>query len=249
MGLIIVGSKVIIDHKTNEHLITTQDGNPKRYRVQNSGGELDVFSIYTRLKQTSQQRRERDSRKIGDNCPLIYALKGKDQLTTGYQSIRELLINGRSIVANNFQPLANTILVPIPSSHSIVGHLTHELSILLNLSINENLLKKASMQSALADLDAAINANQSYTEKKELRNARTRIAKSEAFALKDVPTKYREVIRPIVAGPGIAQSALQSVVLVDDLVATGTSLISAKNILLAQHPGLHCSAVTLFSNV
>ena len=249
MGLVIIGSKVIIDHNVKEHLITTAHGNPKKYQVQNTTGTLDVFSIFTRLKQTSQQRRERDSRKIGDNCPLIYALKGKDQLTTGYQSIRELLINGRSIVANNFQPLTNTILVPIPSSHSIVGHLTHELSTLLNLSINENLLKKASMQSALADLDAAINANQSYTEKKELRNARTRIAKSEAFALKDVPTKYREVIRPIVAGPGIAQSALQSVVLVDDLVATGTSLISAKNILLAQHPGLHCSAVTLFSNV
>lgn len=240
---------MIIDHSVKEHLITTVHGNPKRYQVQNTTGTLDVFSIFTRLKQTSQQRRERDSRKIGDNCPLIYALKGKDQLTTGYQTIRELLINGRPIVANNFEPLANTILVPIPSSHSIVRHLTQELRTLLDLSIKDNLLEKASMQSALADLDAAINNNQNYTEKKELINARTRIAKNEAFALKDVPTKYREVIRPIVAGPGIAQSALQSVVLVDDLVATGTSLISAKNILQAQHPGLHCSAVTLFSNV
>lgn len=249
MGLVINGSKVIIDHNVKEHLITTVHGNPKRYQVQNTTGTLDVFSIFTRLKQTSQQRRERDSRKIGDNCPLIYALKGKDQLTTGYQTIRELLINGRPIVANNFEPLANTILVPVPSSHSIVRHLTQELRTLLDLSIEDNLLEKASMQSALADLDEAIDKNQNYAEKKELKNARTRIAKNEAFALKDVPTKYREVIRPIVAGPGIAKSALQSVVLVDDLVATGTSLISAKNILQAQHPGLHCSAVTLFSNV
>ena len=248
MGLVIEGSKVLVDHGSKEHLVTTPEGNPKRYTLKNASGELEVFSVFTRLKASSRARKNRAGRMVGDNCPLIYALKGKEGLTTGYRSIRELLISGASIVSG-FQPEGDEVLVPAPSSHPLVGYLTRILSSELKLQIADSLLRKASVQSVLADLEAAIDASPSYRVRKELQNTVLKVQRQEVFALKDVPTTYRELIRPFEVGVGRLPDGQQRVVLVDDLVASGTSLIGAMSVLKDRYPDTQFRAITLFSNV
>ena len=248
MGLVIKGSKVLVDHGSKEHLVTTPEGNPKRYTVKNAFGELDVFSVFTRLKASSRARKDRAGRMVGDNCPLIYALKGREGLTTGYQSIRELLISGTAII-RAFQPEGDEVLVPAPSSHPLVSYMTRILSAELKLQVADSLLCKSSVQSVVADLNAAIEVATSYQVRKDLRNTVHKLQRQEVFALKEVPTTYRELIRPFEVGVGKLPDGQRRVVLVDDLVASGTSLIGAMRVLKDHYPKAEFRAITLFSNV
>lgn len=249
MGLVFQGTKVLIDHASKEHLVTTVAGNPKRYKVENEHGDLDVFSIFTRLKATSRERRNRSVRLIGDNCPMIYALKGKDKLTTGYRSVREMLLVGTQVVQQNFTCAKDTVIVCIPSSHTIVGHLAKQLGKHLQLQVVEGLLSKASVRSAVADIEHAIKLSKDYKERKDLQNILQHVKKQEVFALKDVPPGYRHLIAPVVIGSNLVKSPYTSILLVDDLVSTGSSLITAKNVLRSNKQGKDFTALSLFSKV
>lgn len=252
MGLVILDKKVVVDHASKEHLVTTLAGNPKRYKVANEHGDLDVMSIFTRLKATSRERRDREVRQIGDNCPMIYALKGKDGLSTGYRSVREMLLVGAEIVlqAHQASPWPNdTVVVCVPSSHSIVGHVARQIERLLKFPIADGLLSKASVASAVADLESAIALSKTYREQKDLRNILQFVKKQQVLALKDVSTRYRHLIQPVGLGPNPVQSPHASILLVDDLVSSGTSLIAAKNVLLTNKQGKDFTALSLFSRV
>lgn len=251
MGLVIQGMKVLVDHNSKEHLVTTVAGNPKRSKVENANGEVEVFSIFTRLKATSQERRNRAGRHIGDNCPMIYALKGKEGLSTGYRSVREMLLVGAAIVDHAHQTApwpAGTVIVCVPSSHSIVRHLAGKLSKQLGFRVQEGLLVKASVASAVEDLERALAQSENYAEKKDLKNVIQKLKKQEGvLSLKDVSTRYRERIQPVMLGSKADCAPFESILLVDDLVSTGTSLITAKNVLKSNKQGLNFSALSLFS--
>ena len=247
MGLVIQGTKVVVDHSSREHLITTLSGNPKQYRVDNELGSIDVFSVFTRLKATSQERRDRAARKIGDNCPMIYALKGKDGLVTGYRSVREMLLIGEQIVKQHLVFGDPPVIVCIPSSHSIVRHVAEQLKKHLQLTIIDGLLAKATVASAVADLDRAIASSKSYQDSKTLQNIRQVVKKQQVLALKDVHTRFRHLIQPIAAGPQAVKNPYPSILLVDDLVSSGTSLIAAKNVLRSTQQGQSFTALSLFS--
>ncbi len=247
MGLVFEGTKVLVDHNSKEHLVTTLAGNPTLSKVENELGELDVFSVFTRLKASSQERRNRQGRKLGDNCPMIYALKGKEGLATGYRSVREMLLVGEQILKQHFSYGLAPVIVCIPSSHSIVRHIATQLQKHLGLRIVDGLLSKASVASAICDLDRAIKASTAYRDRKDLQNIRQTLSKQQVLALKDVHTRYRHFIQPIELGPHPVNQPLPSILLVDDLVSSGTSLIAAKNVLRSNKQGMDFRALTLFS--
>lgn len=252
MGLVIQGMKVLVDHESKEHLVTTVAGNPRRYKMKNAHGHVDVFSIFTRLKAASRERRDREDRLIGDNCPMIYALKGKDGLSTGYRSVREMLLVGTEIVARAHEasPWADdTVIVCVPSSHSIVGHVATRLQELLKFPIVHGLLAKTSVESAVADLNQAMSLIPDYKDRKHIQNTIQKVSEQDVFALKYVSGRYRPCIRPVVLGPTPVENPYRSILLVDDLVSTGTSLITAKDVLLAGQQGQNVTALTLFSRM
>ena len=248
MGLVIQGTKVLVDHNVNEHLRTEKAGNPKRYRLENPVGEIDILSIFTRLKATARHRRDRVERKLGDNCPMIYAFKGKQGLTTGYRSVRAMLLAGQEI-ADDLAFEADAVLGPIPSSHNVARHLTSLLHERFNIPVMEKLLTKASVDSALKDLGNAVARSENWKERKGLNNEISKLREQPVLALKNVSTRYRSAIQAVVLGPVPAHFPAENVIFVDDLVASGTSLISAKNALRSRWPDKQLRAVTLFSNV
>ena len=127
--------------------------------------------------------------------------------------------------------------------------MTRILSAQLNLQVAESLLCKSSVQSVVADLNAAIEVATSYQVRKDLRNTVHKLQRQEVFALKEVPTTYRELIRPFEVGVGKLPDGQRRVVLVDDLVASGTSLIGGMRVLKDRYPEAEFRAITLFSNV
>lgn len=85
MGLVVQGNVVKVDHYNKEWLKTRPQGNPTKEEIDG----LAVYSLFKRLLASAKSRRKH--RKIpGDNCPIIYALKGKDNLTTDISSIKKL---------------------------------------------------------------------------------------------------------------------------------------------------------------
>lgn len=250
MGLVIDGTRVLVDHASKEHLLTTPDGNPKRYKIKNKHGELEVFSVFTRLKSSGRNRSRvaRADAPVGDNCPLIYALKGKANLTTDANSVKLLVRSGRKII-ESFEPREGEVMVCAPSSHSLVSNFATLVGKQLNLAAVPNTLIKASVESAIQDVEVAIALATDPLAKKDLVSIKRKLGDQTVLALKDVPTKYRSLIRPFVAGHGELGEEQRDVILVDDLVASGTSLIGAMRALEAKYPGTRFRAITLFSDV
>ena len=54
---------------------------------------MQVDSVYRRLKASGKASRDRQAKQIGDNCPLIYALKQSDGLWVSRSSIRQLKLH------------------------------------------------------------------------------------------------------------------------------------------------------------
>lgn len=246
VGLLIDGNTVKIDHSIKNHLITTEKGNPKILKVENNYGYIEVFSIFTRLKDASKDRRHRDIRKIGDNCPLIYALKGKDNLITNHSTIRELLDVGGKIVKKNFSITGEEVIVCAPSSHSLVLHIAHKVGDLLKLPVHTNILKKVSVASAIVDLQNATRGCTTYAERKEILNQIEILKKQTSFSLKEISTKHRHLINPVGLSNKIKSD---TIIIIDDLVSSGTTLIAAKNLLKSSQCCSSVRALSLFSNM
>lgn len=247
MGLKILGHIVTIDPTTNEHLITSTLGNPKIFSVSNSQGSIDVVSVFTRQKSTSHQRRQRSERRLGDNCPLIYALKNLDGLSTNFTTIKYLLDTGRAILGTHFQPPVGFSLVCTPSSHKIVKNFARAAGDILGASVHFNALEKASVASAIVDLQNAVLNATLYEDRKLLNNQIQKLKGQTILALKDVSPKLRLHINPVTLGANA--SNLGSVFIVDDLVSSGTTLIAAKNVLNSTGTTQAVGGLSLFSNV
>ncbi|RZL22192.1 MAG: hypothetical protein EOO96_24010, partial [Pedobacter sp.] len=169
MGLIIDKNVVLIDQKSNEHLVTTKEGNPKNFVIENEYGSIEVTSVFTRLKASSKLRRDRKSKLIGDNCPLIYALKKKDGLTTTFTTMKEVIRIGCEIVDDlNIDP--DSSLVCTPSAHNIVKHVANVVARKFRLTVHENLLAKTSILLAVKDLEKALDRTKNFSDAKEIRN-------------------------------------------------------------------------------
>ena len=117
----------------------------------------------------------------------------------------------------------------------------------LNIPVYTNALAKASVASAIIDLQNAANNSTSYEDKKLLNNQIKKLNGKTILALKDVPPKLRSHINPVTLGTNA--SNLGNIYIVDDLVSSGTTLIAAKNVLNATGTTQAVGGLSLFSNV
>lgn len=246
MGLAINNNLVYIDHSINDHLITTHANNPKINIKANPKGCIMVASIFTRLKSTSQGRKARQTKRVGDNCPLIYALKNKDNLYTNIYTIKQMLIEGRQIIKKIKFIDSKTSLICTPSSHKIVLQFANEIAKLTGAVVHKDVFVKASVQSARDDINNAISMADNYLTKKDLKQVLKNLSTASNLSMKDIPTKYRSFINPLVLVNPIFSD---QIILVDDLVATGGTLICAKNLARQSQLSKDIRALSLFSDV
>ncbi len=249
MGLIVSESHVSVDHSINDWLITTLEGNPT-IEVTSS---LKVYSIFKRLKSSRKSRRNRKEPQLGDNCPIIYALKGKDGLTTDITSVKKLVTSFNQIISKIYEQEPNRfeLVVSIPSSYNISYILGSRVARMFQCNHSADFFKKIDIKDAFNILKYA---NITPSEKRKIY---FRIQKMEKevgingnFSLKEIPTKYRLHFRPLIINKDCKLAFIPSrVLIVDDLFATGTTLETAKLVINKEYPETMTQAICLFSSI
>lgn len=235
---------VVVNHNHNRFGKTDVDGNPTAAK---SSCGLTVHSIFKRLPHKSKAPK---SEIKGDNCPLIYALKGKDGLYTQSAEVKKLISPGKQII-NTFiagKPDGYDLILPMPSAHNISLILARRVFKLLpESSIIPNGLKKATVRQIFQQLknnNLGHNANAAIT--KQLKEMERDVGLDGLFSIKNIPPKYRRGLSPVVLTDSMPDKASR-ILLVDDLFSTGSTLFGARNLLQRYTPNADIEALCLFS--
>lgn len=253
MGLDIIDNVVVVNHSSKDHLYTGTYSNPSKTII--SG--IDVFSVYRRKKSPGPERRDRDLKRLGDNCPLIYALKGKQDLSVELSSIKRLMDFMPDILDKMVGELPDdlTDIVTIPSAHPLAKTLAKRLGRRLFLPVRDDLLVKATCFEATRRADKILKEDRFSVSREievDLRNTVKRLLKSAQapYSSKETRVPIRSYFDPLKVCPGHMEiSAESKVLLVDDLLASGETILAANSLLNQLGLKTTCTAATWFGAV
>lgn len=246
---------VSVDHSHNNFAVTTVEGNPKKKTYKG----LPVIGIFKRNKGAHKliKKANPPGTKIeGDNCPMLYALKNMDGLTTTTSDARKLFRNSRIILNNEISSLGINFdhIVSVPSSHklaSIVAKMSLRICRRQGYSTTHlgNVLKKASA----ADVKAQLKVKQLKSADRNKINLQINhfiklYGEDHDFQIKCIYNKLRQHVNTLALCPGhLIDESNISILLADDMVTSGSSLTTARDMLLARFPNATIYAVSLFS--
>lgn len=260
MGLYINGltNEVVVDHQSSEYLFTTSKGNPVVERVHG----VNVRSVFKRVKASGKRQNSRNrSKSVGDNCPLIYALKEQQNLWVSQSSVKSLNEYIPIILSKICDSLDGSVtcIVPIPSNYPLARILSKRLSRSFGVEVFDDVFRKnnffqASRRAAslLEDKSLANYHGLTQNDLKKIRNYVKNGMKQggASYSAKCIGTQFREWFDPLRSGPSISLlKSYDKVLLVDDLLASGGTLDCASNILKNRNILESNNAVTWFSGV
>lgn len=244
MGFVVDAENrlVTVDHSHNRFCITTPEGNPAEIML----GTLKVTSIFSRTKG------KRDRNDPGDNSPMLYVIKGLHDLRTTPRDIAMLCASFRKILPAYLESgFRWDWIVPLPSSSSVCCRFA------------EKVLKSSQQGAFHPDALVKITAGQVLENVSRLRIAskdksrlRTEVKRfisahgeDASFQIKSVNVGLRHHINPMMWGhvqPGT--NPPRAILLVDDMVTSGASLVNAEAILKRRYPHAQIEALTLFGS-
>jgi len=225
MGFVIDENGLVsVNHSVRDFGNTTIKGNPTQSITRCEEHPMKIYSIFL--------RRKSDVKNSGDNCPLIYAMKRKRNLHVTRGSIDDLCHNVYEIIkvftkGRISEGNVYDVIIPMPSSHKISYYLAKRVSSFFHGSVVEcDFFSKASDSDVYNKInddndiphDARVNIINAINISRE---------KEVSFSIGDVNTKFRKYVNPLVFNGGYFEG--KKILLVDDLFATGATLISAKN--------------------
>ena len=244
MGFYVTESGFVgVDHSIKNFGDTTVQTNPTKART---ACGLVVHSVF--LRQSNRASKS----DVGDNCPMIYALKGKQGLYTTKRQIHILNQSFAVILANFVTENCYNYIIPMPSSSNISKILANRVKRSIKHSILLDLFKKISVLDAANQINMSVDLE--YADKAALRMAIKRqkntVGELGEFSLKEVKTPLRKFISPVVIHDHKELPVFTGTpkfLLVDDLFSTGTTLLAAKRAILNLYPTAHVEALCLFS--
>ncbi len=249
VGLIIKEQCVIVKHDCSDWLITQPEGNP----TIEYANDLKVYAVFKRQFLSGKQSHNRKQRFWGDNCPLIYALKGKNGLYTNISSIKKLNYSFEIICTKimKLESQGYQLIISIPSAHNISYIIAKRLAKKFNALHLTNTLRKITVNNAFQLLDSAnVNVKEAKSLEFKIKIQEKEVGNNGNFSLKGIPTKYRDIFPPFILNEHLSLSYKRiRILLVDDLMATGTTLITAREIIAQQYPNAVIHAICLFSSM
>lgn len=205
------------------------------------------FTVIRKLTIHSIFRRERHNSLSGDGNPLMYALKGKNNYSIDLGEILKFLPNFYQIVDKYLPETEGVNIVPMPSSHKISLGIARRIQRRIpNSALAPDLLLKRNCLQVYEDLSGIESPPKSYEFKQLL--ASLKKTPELPFSLKEVDTKLRKHTKPLALN-GSLPIAGAPVLLVDDLLATGTTLVCARDLLCGADAGLKVSGLCLLSRL
>ncbi len=252
MGFIVQPSGLVtVDHDLNDFAETTLVNNPVSLKTKNKP-TMELFSVFLRRSHKDAAKTSGHSQNIGDNCPFIYALKRKTPgLFINKKTIKDLIpvfyeIIDKFIENQKKAGFQYDLIVPCPSSHPIAKILAKRVSRKANVTLIDSPFRK----STACDVEDILSSS-SEIPRGDRVNIMNAVSKSREenrpFAVGDVRIRSRRYITPLLLDTDLLERG--RILLVDDLVASGQTLIVARKVIEQKHPELSVDSLCLFSPV
>lgn len=236
MGIDVIGKKVEFNNTHSKMVVTDPTKNPTNVFK----GDLTIRCVF---------RRTRKGAKKGDGNPLIYALKN----TFGYSiEPRQLyqfkaptdIVLDKILKGNKWDHVA-----PMPSSHNVASFLARRISRKASIPLIQDLFRKKTASLILEDFDLDLVENKYRSEAAKQLETIKRMKGNALVSLKNIDPKIRKYFSPVDLNPKYhGQILTGDVLLVDDLLSTGTTLLAAQRSLVRAGM-ISNSAVCLLSDV
>lgn len=246
MGFSIAADGLVsINHDVNRYAVTAANigKSPCVVQTKCSHKPMIIHSVYYRPKNSKSSRLQ------GDNCPFIYAWKKKipDLYVTKYSldGMKEefYILLGQmvdSILKNN----TVNYIVPMPSKHCLSTSLARRISRLIpNAEILNDLFVKRTNDEMIEQIK---KSSLNPLDKSKLIHVINRAIESgQGFSISDITVSLREYLDPIKMTEMLLPQG--TYLLVDDLFATGSTMINAKNKIYSNNNGNLVLGSVLFS--
>jgi adenine/guanine phosphoribosyltransferase-like PRPP-binding protein len=218
LGLNISEERVVHFDDTHQKRVDTSfEGNPRAGQV----GPLKVYHLLRRNKTGDQDR---------DGNPLIYALKEMYGYRIG-DADRQLFIDrAAEILRRMADQLQADFIMPVPSSKSFCSDFAQVVAEVTGIPfLPSDFIRKRTVSEMLVQygdaLPASLNKNASKAYKALI--AGWRRAKAEGLvSMKDIDTKIRHHFDPLALTDEVPDIKAARVIIVDDLMSSGSSLTS-----------------------
>lgn len=220
----------------HELLDTSTRKNPSIKKLQG----LMVYSVF---------RRKRHKSHTQDGNPLIHALKANQGYHIEKKEIVLFLPDFYRIIDKFLDGNSYNLILPLPSSHRINEYLARRIARKCpKATIECDFFGKKTVAEVINDLEQVEILSKSLKrDVKQLLNRLNKAPPSKHFSMKDVHNhKVRKMIQPIKLIADISNNT-GKVLLVDDLLASGTTLLNAYNLL--KNKNINASAICLFSGL
>lgn len=224
MGLTIGDDKLVMLDDSHERRVDTSIENNPTFRKKQG---LDIYSLY---------KRKKSQKNDGDGTPLIYALKGIFDYKISKMD-REIIMHERAKeIFEKCKPnIKADLVMGVPSSHQI----SHDISLLLSVWIGVphltfEFLEKVRIRDILNAADDCPPVISSPNAAKGYRIALSKFRKMNPdieFTMKGLEPNIRKYFKPLKALEDVPNLHEKKILIVDDLMSSGTSLICCRDIL------------------
>ncbi|MCL6417882.1 phosphoribosyltransferase [Aestuariirhabdus sp. Z084] len=237
MGIDISGTREISINESHDHrLVTCPSKNPKISKING----LKISSIYRRTKTGDFAR---------DGNPFIYALKQKSGYSISKHELAKFSPSFYSILEKVLEDQSADFVVPMPSTHNIATILARRVARNCGGELITDFMLKQTIGSVLEQFDlSAVHPKHKKEVKAQLATYR-KLPPHAQISLKKVPNKIRQYFSPVIINSNYNDLGRKGkVILVDDLLSTGTTLSAAKK-LVVEYGGDCDMAVCLLSDL
>ena len=239
MGIDITNDNQVLFNNTHQKLVNTDiNSNPTTTIVHN----ISIYSIYKRIKTRSNQ---------WDGNPLIYALKNQKGYRLSRNELKKFLYSFHYILNKLLEDKKYDLILVLPSSSNVAKGVAKQVSKSLtpNLIVYD-IFEKQSVSEVIEKIDISIVKNK--RKLKEIKHQLSKLQKmdkSKTFSMKNVAPKIREYFVPLKLESEFDFTHYKNILIVDDLLATGNSIKSAKDIILTQNDKVNIEGLCLFSGL
>lgn len=223
MGIDVGRDKAVSINETHEHGVdTSEDRNPTVSKFHG----MFVMHVF---------RRNQRGTRSDDGNPLIYALKSLKSFSITRHWESWLFRRALAIIAKERDALsAYDLCIPIPSSSPFCERFAAVVSDQLGIDILvPTFIRKRTIGAVLADATAnppKVRRGAADDFKRQLRTW-TAVNGEATYQAKDVATSIRTLFKPLETTPEAPDLTGLKVLIVDDLFATGSSLLTMRELL------------------
>jgi hypothetical protein len=239
LGIDITNDNQILFNNTHQKLVNTDiNSNPTTSIIHN----IKIHSIYKRVKTKSNH---------WDGNPLIYALKNQKGYRLSRAEFKKFLYSFHFILNKLLEDKNYDLILVLPSSSNVAKGVAKKVSNSLTKTLNvHDIFEKQSISEVIEKIDISVVSNKNKL--KELKHQLSKLQKmdkNKTFSMKNVPPKIREYFVPLKLKAKFDFSHYKNILIVDDLLATGNSIKSARDIILIQNSKVNIEGLCLFSGL